>query len=400
MLSHLATHLYGAPLLLHRSKLDTILGVLGHRIGLNRETYIQLPMDGPNEALDIEDSVPGVAVIPICGTLVKRTMGLEAQSGLVSYTSIASQVASAVADPAVQAILLDIDSSGGESSGVFDLADAIYASREAKPIWAVANDSCFSAAYAIASAADRVFVTRTGGVGSIGVIALHVDQSVSDTNEGLTYTAICAGAHKNDLTPHAPLADGAKAALQGEVNRIYSLFTQTVARNRGCSASFVAATDAALFFGPDAVAAGLADGVASYAEVLNQLTQSLSMPAVTSVVSTLSQENTMQHNEVPAISAESPSPPTIAAPATSLASTPQAPRYEQAVEIAQLCQIAGMPDKTAEFLSSGASVAQVRQMLLSARAATPVISSHIDPISSGQSHDVLMRVLKQRLSKE
>lgn len=400
MLSHLATLLYGAPLLLHRSKLDTILGVLGHRIGLNCETNRQLPMDGLNEALDIEDNTPGVAVIPICGTLVKRTMGLEAQSGLVSYASIANQVALAIADSAVQAVLLDIDSAGGESGGVFDLADAIYQCRGTKPIWAIANDSCFSAAYAIASAADKVFVTRTGGVGSIGVIALHVDQSQADAKDGLTYTAICAGARKNDLSAHAPLADGAKASLQGEVNRIYGLFTQTVARNRGRSAAFVAATDAALFFGPDAVTAGLADYVASYAEVLAQLTQFLSMPAVTSVVSTLSQENTMQHNEVPAISAESPTPPTVASPATSLASTPQAPHYEQAVEIAQLCQIAGMPDKTAEFLSSGASVAQVRQLLLTARAATRVISSHIDPISSGQSHDVLMRVLKQRLSKE
>jgi len=68
-------------------------------------------------------------------------------------------------DSAVDALLLDIDSPGGESSGVFD-----------KPVWAVANDMAFSAAYALASAADKLFVSRTGGVGSIGVIAMHVDQ--------------------------------------------------------------------------------------------------------------------------------------------------------------------------------------------------------------------------------
>lgn len=78
-----------------------------------------------------------------------------------------------------------------------------------KPIWAVANDAAFSAAYAIA-AAQRVIVTETGGVGSIGVIALHIDQSVQDANDGYRYTAITAGSHKNDFSPHEPLSDVAR----------------------------------------------------------------------------------------------------------------------------------------------------------------------------------------------
>jgi len=114
----------------------------------------------------------------------------------------------------VWAILLDIDSPGGESGGVFDPADRIRTGSQVKPIWAVANDMAFSAAYALASAANRVFVSRTGGVGSIGVIALHADQSGKGAQEGVRYTTVFAGARKNDLNPHAPLSDEAVASLQ------------------------------------------------------------------------------------------------------------------------------------------------------------------------------------------
>ena len=181
----------------------------------------------------------GVAVIPIHGTLVRRTVGLEAESGLTSYTQLAAQLDAALANPEVAAILLDIDSPGGESGGVFDLADRIRAATQVKPVWAVANDMAFSAAYALASAASKVFVSRTGGVGSIGVIAMHVDQSEKDAQDGVRYTAVFAGDRKNDLTPHAPISNEAHAFLQAEVNRIYSIFVETVARNRGLAPSTV-----------------------------------------------------------------------------------------------------------------------------------------------------------------
>ena len=173
VLPHLAARLFGVPLAIHRPKLDMILAVLGPRVGV---ADLAAPQ-GLTAARPVVASSPGVAVIPIHGTLVRRTVGLEAESGLTSYASLAAQLDAAIGNPAVSAILLDIDSPGGESGGVFDLADRIRAASQIKPVWAVANDMAFSAAYALASAASRVFVSRTGGVGSIGVIAMHVDQS-------------------------------------------------------------------------------------------------------------------------------------------------------------------------------------------------------------------------------
>ncbi|WP_247709229.1 S49 family peptidase [Ralstonia solanacearum] len=280
LLPHLATRLFGVPLAIDRPKLDVILSVLGPRVGL---ADLAPPGDYTPAPRGPARSNAPIAVIPIHGTLVRRTVGLEAESGLASYTAIGDQLDAALADPGVAAILLDVDSPGGESGGVFDLADRIRAAAAVKPVWAVANDMAFSAAYALASAASRLFVSRTGGVGSIGVIAMHVDQSVKDAQDGIRYTAVFAGARKNDLNPHEPISDAAQAQLQAEVDRLYGLFVATVANNRGIAASAVTATEAGLFFGQDAVAAGLADAVGTFDDALAQLTASLSpaAPAMT-----------------------------------------------------------------------------------------------------------------------
>ena len=169
MLPHLAPRLFGTPLLIHQPKLEVLLSVLGPRLGLpawaGQGGYVRPerpPLEYP----------AGIAVVPIHGTLVRRTLGLEADSGLTSYQSLQQMLDLAQADPAIKGLLLDIDSPGGESNGVFDLADRIRTLSLEKPVWAVANDMAFSAAYALASAAQKVFVSRTGGVGATGAIAM------------------------------------------------------------------------------------------------------------------------------------------------------------------------------------------------------------------------------------
>ena len=382
VLPHLAARLFGVPLAIHRPKLDVILSVLGSRVGL---TDLAAPV-GYTPAPRAPTPANGkVAVIPIHGTLVRRTSGLEAESGLASYTAIAAQLDAALTSPEVAAILLDVDSPGGESGGVFDLADRIRATAQVKPVWAVANDAAFSAAYALASAASRVFVSRTGGVGSIGVIAMHVDQSVKDANDGVRYTAVFAGERKNDLNPHEPISDAAHAVLQAEVDRVYDIFVETVARHRGLDADAVRATEAGLFFGPDAVTAGLADAVGGFDDALVQLTQSPSpLPTQVAPASQAGflrnhpMESSMNDRTDPAVldrpladPAGSPPQPTAATSAMSVA---------DAVEIAQICTLAGRAHQIAGFLETGASPAAVRSQLLAALAGEgPEITSHIAP---------------------
>ena len=399
LLPHLAARLFGVPLAIHRPKLDVILAVLGPRVGA---PDLAAPAGFSPPTRSASPQTPGVAVIPVHGTLVRRTVGLEAESGLTSYAALAAQLDAALASPDVRAILLDVDSPGGESGGVFDLADRIRAATKVKPVWAVANDMAFSAAYALASAASKVFVSRTGGVGSIGVIAMHVDQSERDLQDGVRYTAVFAGDRKNDLNPHEPISSEAHAFLKAEVNRIYGLFVETVARNRGIEPSTVRDTEAGLFFGQAAVSLGLADAIGTFDDALAQLLESVSplpnletsKPSLTPGLARVSHSGLLRNLQMESSMNDQNHHSDLAAPdrpnADPGGSTPGTPQLTaatatamamaQAVEIAQTCALAGRTDLIAGFLESQASAAQVRSQLLAAQAeASPEIRSLISP---------------------
>lgn len=365
LLPHIAGRVFDAPLLIARAKLDTILGVLVPR--LRGES---LPFGAKPVTRDYEVE-NGIAIIPVVGTLVRRTIGLEAQSGLMSYGLIAERLDAALQDNAVKAILLDIDSPGGEAGGVFDLADKIFAARKVKPIWAVANDEAFSAAYVIAAAADRIYLSRTGGVGSIGVIAVHLDQSVAEADAGLKYTAIYAGEHKNDLSPHEPLSDPARAQLQTEVDRVYALFTETVARMRGLDLAAIKETEAALYFGEQSVAAGLADRIGTMGDALSDLTKKVARPSSPLTRNLKRKETPMTENNQPVedMDPEMESIPDLAALKADLKEEAKTEAMAYVAEVTELCQLAGVPDKAAAFITKAVPAAEVRKALLETRAA-------------------------------
>lgn len=389
-LPHIAARLYGPPLLINRTKLDVILSVLSSRINWpNTDMVVPTPVTRNQPTNNT-----GIAVIPVQGTLVKRTVGLEAASGLTSYTEIQTLLGAALHDSSVRGILLDVDSPGGETGGVFELAEFVRKVTSIKPIWAIANDSAFSAAYAIACAASRVIITRTGGVGSIGVIALHVDQSVADSQHGLSYTAITAGARKGDYSPHEPLSSEAQARLQAEVNRLYDLFVTHVATMRAVSEDAVRATEAGLYFGPEAIQAGLADSVMSFDEVLTEFNTFLTpqgrsrSPAraqsqVGCATHPHKEINMLENHEAPddEQSQDSAREDIPATQATAVDTDFREEVRREAQAIAELCLIAGYPAKAAEFIAQGLNEAQVRQLLLTMKAnhQSVEILSTIDP---------------------
>ena len=208
--------------------------------------------------------VDGIAVIEIAGTLVHRGAWIGQSSGLTSYEGIAAQLQAALADPGVRGIALDIDSFGGEVAGAFDLADRIRAARAQKPVHAFVAEHALSAGYALASQADRIILPRTGAVGSIGVVALHTDMSGALDQKGIAVTLIHAGSHKIDANPYQPLPKAVHDQMQRELEVVRFLFAETVAAGRGDRLTHAAAlaTEAAVFRGADAIAAGLADDLA------------------------------------------------------------------------------------------------------------------------------------------
>ena len=208
--------------------------------------------------------VDGIAVIEIAGTLVHRGAWIGQSSGLTSYEGIAAQLQAALADPGVRGIALDIDSFGGEVAGAFDLADRIRAAGAQKPVHAFVTEHALSAGYVLASQADRIILPRTGAVGSVGVVALHTDMSGALDQKGVAVTLIHAGAHKVDANPYQPLPDAIHDKMQRELEVVRFLFAETVAAGRGDRLTQTAAlaTEAAVFRGADAIAAGLADDLA------------------------------------------------------------------------------------------------------------------------------------------
>ncbi|WP_175786349.1 S49 family peptidase [Burkholderia cenocepacia] len=285
--AHMAQRLFNVPLAIRREKAEVIMAALMDRLGVSQIARLEgghlKPMaydewDDGYDSFSREGRVPdpgydmiadtGVALIAVQGTLVQKLGTLRPWSGMTGYDGLREAILRAHADPKVKAIVLDVDSPGGEVAGCFDLVDTIYAQRGNKPMWSILTESAYSAGYAIASAADRVIVPRTGGVGSVGVIVMHVDWSKALTNAGMAVTFITYGERKADFHPEIPLSKEAYQAAQADINTMGELFVATVARNRGLSADVVRKTEAACYMGDAGVSIGLADAVMAPDEAL------------------------------------------------------------------------------------------------------------------------------------
>ena len=251
---------------------------------------------------------------------------------------------------------------------------------------------------------------RTGGLGSIGVVALHVDRSARDAMEGFRTTTVYAGARKNDFNPHETLKDGARQTLQIEVDRVYALFVDTVARNRGLTADAVRATEARLFFGEDAVRAGLADEVGTLRDALAALAVTLAeprsivaAPAVLPGPASNQPSNRKEHvmnDEIDTVKTERETPPALkpADTATTTDAAKPEPKTAEVVDldavrkeargegtaeaglIAELCTLAGMPERTVDMLAKGLSADAVHRELLNLKAgAEAEVHNHVLP---------------------
>jgi signal peptide peptidase SppA len=284
-LPFVASRVFGTPLMIARGKLEVILTALAPRFAGTAAQAI--PVD-PARELGALVTADGIAVVPVIGTLVTRSGYLSAASGLSPYGAIGDAIASAFEDPAVRGIVLEIDSPGGEVGGLFDLVQSITSLKAAsdKPIWAAASEGALSAAYAIASAADQIYVTQTGEVGSIGVVAVHVDESAADAKAGLAWSFVFAGDRKIDGNPHQPLSDRARGAIQLDVDRLYEQFASLVSQNRGLTPEAVRGTQAAIYRGELAVRAGLADRVGTLATAIADMTAELDQQAASSRTAT------------------------------------------------------------------------------------------------------------------
>ncbi|MGJ4951854.1 S49 family peptidase [Bradyrhizobium sp. HKCCYLS20291] len=213
----------------------------------------------------------GVAIIDVTGPLFKRANLMTAFCGATAYETVRRDLQTAMDNASVRAILLNIHSPGGEAAGVAELASAIHDTRGRKPIVAYAGDQAASAALWTAVAADEFFVGPTASVGSLGVVAGYRDTSGQDAARGVkTYEFV------SSQSPYKRVDLNTKEGrdrVQARVDSMAAVFVETVAKYRGKSVDHVLEHfgQGDVLIGQAAVAAGMADGIATFEQVLASL---------------------------------------------------------------------------------------------------------------------------------
>ena len=203
----------------------------------------------------------GVAVVPVIGPIFRYANLFTEVSGATSLDVLAREFSAAVADPLVKAVVLNIDSPGGQATGVAEFAHMIRAA--AKPVVAYVDGSGASGAYWIAAAADEIVLAKTAEVGSIGVV-VGVDTRPSAT--GVVELVSSQSPRKRpDLN-----TDAGRAQIQDRIDALAQVFVEDVAAYRGVAVETVLAEfgQGDMRLGAAAVALGMADRVSTLEEVL------------------------------------------------------------------------------------------------------------------------------------
>lgn len=217
-----------------------------------------------DNANDAGYSVEGdVATINVRGLLVPKMSRDYSDYGVTGYNHIIEYLERANNDPSVSSIVLDVDSGGGYVRGLDDVVEAIYQSP--KPVEAHASGGMYSAAYWLAASANSVTATKASGIGSIGVLVAHYEQSKALEKEGITPTFIRSGKWKAVYGSDEPLTDEQKDRLQESVNEQASIFFNHVAANRKLDAKTVAGWQGDTFNAHTAKDYGLIDDITSQA---------------------------------------------------------------------------------------------------------------------------------------
>lgn len=221
--------------------------------------------------------IEGVLQIPVMGVLLSQ-FPWQLGRWATGYKYIEMAFRRGIADPAVKGFALICHSPGGEVTECFELTDKIYKWRDEKPVRAFVANYAYSACFAIASAAgpDNIIITRSGGAGSVGVVTAHVEFSKYLEDVGIKVTFIFAGDHKVDGNPYEKLSASAKKRTQARIDKIYGVFTSTVARNRGMDEDAVIATKALTYDAEEAIEIGFADRIGALEEELVVYTTELS----------------------------------------------------------------------------------------------------------------------------
>ena len=246
---------------------------------LNRVSDMQIPMDAKmGDMGDMLSAIfgakptlekfPPLAIIPVKGVIGKNLSELESLCGCCDIHDVEEMLEECERDPSIKTIILDIDSPGGTSVGVPELANRIK--NCSKEVISFTGSECCSAAYWLGSQASAFYATPSSSVGSIGVYIAFPDCSEAYKMEGVKMDVIKSGMYKGAGIPGTSLDENQRKMLQQEVEDIHGDFKEAVKSVR----SFVedSSMEGQQFSGKRAAEAGL---VTSLTNGFDELIKSL-----------------------------------------------------------------------------------------------------------------------------
>jgi ClpP class serine protease len=206
----------------------------------------------------------GIGVIPVRGVIGKCLSPLEAMLGCADIDTIANTLKSWDENDTVFEVVLRMDSGGGSTTGLEELAKQIR--NYAKPTIAFSDSDCGSAAYWMASQCKRFVCTPSASVGACGVYITMTDERKKFEKEGKEVVVIKSGKYKAAGVEGTSLTPDQINSLQDEVDELHGRFRRDVKSVR------LYASDDDLqgqsFYGDKAAARGLTTGVVDNFEAL------------------------------------------------------------------------------------------------------------------------------------
>jgi len=268
--SQIVTKVTSTPWMITPTSLRMILDILDQHMSGNHKIEQGMFDVGESNA-PLAMRVGSVGVLSLSGPIFPKANMMTEMSGATSLQQFRNEFNGLLHDDAVKSILLDIDSPGGLSDMVDEMATEIHEANSIKPIISVANTAANSAAYYLASQASKMYVTPSGQIGSIGTFMVHTDESQAREQKGVKQTIIKAGRFK--AIPFEPLTPESEDHLQSLVDQTNDKFVSAVARGRGVDDQYVRENfgEGGIVSPDHALEVGMIDGIYTFDEVLDSM---------------------------------------------------------------------------------------------------------------------------------
>ena len=232
------------------------------------EARLGRPLHSEQQAYTIAEG--GVAILRISGVMAPKANLFMQVSGGLSTQMATKQLESATVDPRVTSTVLAMDTPGGAVLGTPEFAAAIHELAAIKPIVTHTDGVLASAGYWSGAAANAVYMS--GSVNEVGSIGVVVNRTFNP-NTSVQEEHIVAGRYKRLGKASEPLSEESRAVVQADVDYVYTLFVDDVARYRGTTSEKVLErmADGRVFRGQQAIDAGLVDGVSTLDALVEQM---------------------------------------------------------------------------------------------------------------------------------